>query len=167
MFDYVVPALDTTILSTGAMLHGLATVPDAFDKVRANPGLIPGVVDEAVRLATPLRGFTRLVGEDFPLSESVLPKGSRAWLLYASANLDERHYPNPDQFDVERNPRDHLGWGHGVHLCTGKHLARLEMESVLGALVRHVARIEADAPTRIVNNSAQGYATLPVRLHRD
>jgi cytochrome P450 len=165
MFDYVIPALDTTILATGEMLHGLATVPGAFDKVRANPGLIPGVVDEAVRLSSPLRGFTRLVKEDFQLSETVLPKGSRGWLLYAAANRDERHYANPDFFDVERNPRDQLGWGHGVHLCTGKHLARLEMESVLGALVRQVARIEADAPTRIINNSAQGYATLPVRLH--
>ena len=164
MFDYVLPALDTTILATGEMLHGLATVPGAFEKVRANPGLIPGVVDEAVRLSTPLRGFTRLASEDYLLSETVLPKGARAWLLYASANLDERHYPNPEVFDVERNPRDHLGWGHGVHLCTGKHLARLEMESVLGALVRQVRRIEADAPTRIINNSAQGYATLPLRL---
>jgi cytochrome P450 len=165
MFDFVIPAVDTTVLAIGEMLRGLATVPGAFDKVRANPELIPGVVDEAVRLSTPLRGFTRLVKEDFQLTQSVLPKGSRVWLLYAAANLDERHYPNPDLFDVERNPRDQLGWGHGVHLCTGKHLARLEMEAVLGALLRNVARIEVDMPTRIVNNSAQGYATLPVRLH--
>jgi cytochrome P450 len=165
IFDYVLPSLDTTIYSTGEMLHGLATTPGAFEKVCANPELIPGVINESVRLASPLRGFTRFVQEDFKLSESTLPAGSRVWILIASANRDERKYRDPDYFDVERNPRDHVGWGHGIHLCTGMHLARLEMEVILEALVKRVRSMEAGAPTRIINNAAQGYATLPLRLH--
>jgi cytochrome P450 len=164
IFDYVLPSLDTTIYSTGEMLYGLATTPDAFDKVRANPELIPGVINESVRLATPLRGFTRFVREDFKLTESTLPAGSRAWILIGSANRDERKYKDPDYFDVQRNPRDHVGWGHGVHLCTGMHLARLEMDVILRALVKRVRSMEAGTPTRIINNAAQGYATLPLRL---
>lgn len=165
VFDYVLPSLDTTIYATGEMLHGLATTPGAFDKVRARPELVASTVNEAVRLASPLRGFTRYVAQDFKLSETTLPAGSRAWLLYGSANRDERHFPDPDRFDVERNPRDHVGWGQGVHMCVGMHLARLEMEVILRGLVERVRSIEAGPGTRIVNNAAQGFATLPTRLH--
>jgi cytochrome P450 len=84
----------------------------------------------------------------------------------ASANRDERHYPKSDRFDIERNPRDHLGWGHGVHSCFGIHLARMELEILLEALAARVERIDAGSPTRLVNNAAQGYATLPLRLQR-
>ncbi len=162
--DYLVPSLDTTIYATAQMLFSLAAVPGAWEKVHANPQLVPGVVDEAVRIATPLRGFTRVAVEDFPLEDTVIPAGSRVWLLYGSANLDERKYPDPDLFDVERNPRDHLGWGHGVHLCMGKHLARLEMEAVLKALLNNVSNLETVASNRLVNNSAQGFSELVMRM---
>jgi len=164
MGDYIVPSLDTTIYSTAEMLYCLATVPGAWDKLRANPNLISGIIDESVRIATPLRGFTRVAIEDFPLSETVIPAGSRVWLMYGAANLDERKYPNPDYFDVERNPRDQLGWGHGVHLCLGKNIARLEMESILHALLKNVSKLEADTPRRLINNSAQGYCELMMRM---
>jgi cytochrome P450 len=165
VLDYATPSLDTTILAIGEMLWRLATVEGAFDAVRADPGLIPSVVYEAVRMATPIRGFTRYVDSDFALSESVLPKGSRVFLLNASANRDERHYPDPDRFDVNRNPRDNLGWGYGRHFCAGMHVARLEMEALLGALVRSVQAIEAGSPTRLVNNAVHGYKHLPLILH--
>jgi cytochrome P450 len=100
------------------------------------------------------------------LGETTIPAGSRVWHLYAAANRDERHYVDPDRFDIERNPRDHLGWGHGVHLCAGMHLARMELEIVLQTLVSRVRSIEAGEPTRLVNNSAQGYAMLPLRMQR-
>jgi cytochrome P450 len=162
--DYLIPSLDTTIYAIGEMLNGLATTPGAWDKVRANPGLIAGTIDEAVRLATPLRGFTRLAVADFQLSETLIPAGSRVWLMYGAANRDERKYPEPDRFDVERNPRDHLGWGHGVHLCLGKALARLEMEAILRALVDHVGCIEREDARRVINNSAQGFSELVMRM---
>jgi cytochrome P450 len=166
VFDYVLPSLDTTIYSTGELLYQLATVPGAFDTLRARPELIPGVINEAVRLASPLRGFTRYVSRDFKLSETTLPAGSRVLLLFASANRDERHYPQPDCFDVERNPRDHLGWGHGVHMCAGMHLARLEMEALLRAILQRVQAIEVGTPVRLINNAAHGSAKLPMKLYR-
>jgi len=166
VFDYALPSLDTTILATGELLYRMATEPGALDAVRSRPTLIPGVVNECVRLASPLRGFTRHCAQDFALSQSTLPAGSRVWLLNASANRDERHYPDPDRFDIERNPRDHLGWGHGVHSCLGIHLARLELEIILETLVTRVDSIQAGNPKRLINNAAQGYAMLPLRLHR-
>jgi len=165
VFDYALPSLDTTILATGELLYRMATEPGAFAAVRGRSALIPGVVNECVRLASPLRGFTRYCAQDFALSESTIPAGSRVWLLNASANRDERHYPYPDRFDIERNPRDHLGWGHGVHSCLGIHLARLELEVILETLAAKVQSIEAGQPTRLLNNAAQGYAVLPLRIH--
>jgi cytochrome P450 len=165
IFDYVLPSLDTTIYATGEMLYQLASSPHAFQELRKRPELIPGIINESVRLASPLRGFTRYAKVDMTFSDTTLPAGSRVWLLYASGNRDERHYADPDRFDIDRNPRDHLGWGHGVHLCTGMHLARLEMEAILVALINRVARIDVGDPVRIINNSAQGFATLPFTLH--
>lgn len=165
VFDYATPSLDTTIMATGEMLWRLATAEGAFDAVRENPDLIPSVVYEAVRLSCPIRGFTRFVTQDFAFSERTVPAGSWIWLLNASGNRDERHYPDPDRFDVARNPRDQLGWGQGVHLCAGMHLARLEMETLLATLVRSVRKIEAGEPTRLINNGLQGFRHLPLALH--
>jgi len=164
IIDYVAPALDTTILASGQMLWRLATTPGAYEAVRADPSLIPGVVNEAVRMGSPIRGFTRYAAEDFALDGVTIPKGDRALILFASANRDPAKYPDPDRFDVSRNPRDHVGWGHGQHTCVGMHLARLEMEVLMAALVERVARIEADRPTLAWNNVLQGFARLPARL---
>lgn len=162
--DYVIPSLDTTIHSTAELVIQLAKNPGAFRRLRQEPELVTSGVLEAVRLATPLRGFTRYVTEDFRLSQSSLPAGSRVWLWYASANRDERHYENPDEFDLERRPSDHVGWGYGVHSCIGKNLAQIEIESVLRALIKHVSRIEVSSTSRIINNSAQGYETMSMKL---
>ena len=164
IFDYVIPSLDTTIYAIGEMLFQLASSPDAFDDLRRQPELTSAVIMESVRLASPLRGFTRYAAEDFRFSVTTVPKGARVWLLYASANRDERHYPDPDRFDIHRNPRDHIGWGHGVHMCVGMHLAKLEMEAILLALVNRVARMEMGTPVRLVNNAAQGFAQLPLKF---
>lgn len=166
VIDYVAPALDTTILATGHMIWLLATTEGAYEEVRSDPGLIPGIVNEAVRMASPIRGFTRYVGADYALGSSLIPQGSRVLILYASANRDERRYADPDQFDVRRNPRDQVGWGHGPHACVGMHLARLEMEIVLKALVDQVETIEVGTPEPAWNNVLQGFKTLPARFRR-
>ena len=90
---------------------------------------------------------------------------SRALVLFASANRDERHYPNPDLFDPTRNARDNVAWGHGQHVCVGMHLARLEMECLLRSLTAQVERIETDTPTPFLNNVLQGYQSLPTTFH--
>jgi cytochrome P450 len=165
IFDYATPALDTTIMASGELLWNMATVEGAFDAVRSDPSLIPSAVYEAVRMASPIRGFTRMALSDFHLSESMIPAGSRVFLLNASGNRDERHYPDPDRYDVRRNPRDNLAWGNGRHLCAGMHLARMEMEALLTALATSVRKIEVGSPTRIVNNALHGYQSIPMVLH--
>lgn len=164
IIDYVAPALDTTILATGHMLWRLAITPGAYESLRAEPELIPSVVNESVRLASPIRGFTRLAAQTYDADGVIVPQGARVLMLFASGNRDERHYENPDRFDIRRNPRDHLAWGHGPHTCVGMHLARLEMEILLGALVAQVETIEVSEPEIAWNNVLQGFKSLPCRL---
>ena len=159
--DYVAPALDTTILASAQMLWRLASTPGAFDCLKSDPDLIPSVVNESVRLASPIREFTRYAAESYTTSDGTIPSGSRVAVLYASANWDDRHYPNADQFQIDRNPRDHVGWGHGQHSCAGMHLARMEMEALARALVKHVSSIDCEEPVPIINNVLQGFSELP------
>lgn len=165
VIDYVAPALDTTILATAHMVWLLSVTPGAYDKLRTQPDLVASVVNETLRFASPIRGFTRLAVEDYDVSGTVIPKGARALILYASANRDERHYEHADTFVPSRNPRDHVGWGHGAHTCAGMHLARLEMEILLGALLRQVSRITTGAPSLVMNNVLQGFKSLPAQFH--
>ncbi len=165
IIDYVAPSLDTTILAIGQMVRHLALYPHVLQAVRQDEGVAGDVVHESVRLSSPIRGFTRFAVQDFPVDDVMVPAGDRVLVLYASANRDERKYDDPDRFDISRNARDHLGWGHGAHACAGMHLARLEMECLLVALARHLTRIEVDAPEPFFNNVLQGFKSLPARFH--
>lgn len=70
----------------------------------------------------------------------------------------------PETFDVRRALPDQVGFGHGIHACAGMQLARLEMKSILGAMLRKVARIEVGEPTLAVNNVLRGFSRLPMRF---
>lgn len=160
--DYLGPSLDTTISVTGQMIYALGKHPDQWDKIRKEPSLINSAVYEAVRLASPVRSFTRTTTRETVLGGVTIPKGARVMMLYACGNRDERQFPNPDTFDVARDDGPHLGFGQGIHICEGMHLAQLEMRSLLRAMVSRVERIEVGEPTIAYNNTIFGFASLPV-----
>ena len=168
MRDYINPSLDTTISATGQAIRLFADNPDQWDLVRARPELIPNAVEEVVRLATPIRAFTRYTAEDSEIAGVKIPQGKRVLVMFASANRDERKFADPDRFDVTRDVHDHLGFGTGVHMCMGMHLARLEMVSLLRPLARRVKRIALDdEPVVAMNNVICAYASLPVVVEVD
>ncbi|HEV7482206.1 MAG TPA: cytochrome P450 [Solirubrobacterales bacterium] len=165
VIDFIAPSLDTTILASTYMLWLLAENPEAWERIRRDPGLIPAAVVESVRLSSPIRGFTRRLSRAAEVAGVRMRAGDRTVLLVGAANLDERHYPDPERFDLERPPGGNLGWGNGPHTCVGIHLAKLEMAALLRALVAQVETIEiAGPPARIRNNTLQGIGRLPVRL---
>jgi cytochrome P450 len=161
---YVIPSLDTTLLAKGHLLHDLATHPDQWAKLCREPDKIPGAVLEGVRRNAVIRWFARVAVEDYDVDGVVAPKGARLMLMYGAANRDERRYPDPDRFDIDRDARDQLCWGTGAHLCAGMHLARLEMEVMVEALVEAEAELVVGAPTPGVNRGLFGYVDLPFRL---
>jgi cytochrome P450 len=164
---YVIPSLDTTILAKGHLLANLARNPDQWALLRERPDLIPGAVLEGVRRDSVIRWFSRVASADYEVDGAVIPKGARVMLLYGCANLDERRYPDPDRFDVTRDARDHLAWGTGAHICAGMHLARLEMEVMLEALVEAGVRLTCGDPVRGTNQGLLGFSDLPYRVDKD
>ena len=165
LVDYIAPSLDTTILAAGHLLWLLGSHPAEWERVRANPELVPAAVHEALRYEAPVRAFTRFAAEPYEAGEVAVPAGERVLVLYGSANRDERRYAEPDRFDVAREARDHLSFGYGVHRCAGGHLAQLELESLLRALVARVRRIEVGAPKILMNNVLRGYASFRAAFH--
>jgi cytochrome P450 len=157
LIDYVAPSLDTTILATGHLLFQLGRHPDQWDLVRRDPALLPRAIHEALRLESPVRAFTRVAIADYEVGGTVIPAGDRVLVMYGAANRDERRYPEPDRFDVTREAKDHLGFGHGVHRCAGSYLAELEMQSLLRAMAVRVRWIEVEDPTVAFNNVLRGY----------
>ena len=165
MIDYVGPSLDTTIHATSTGLLLFAQHPDQWDKVRANPGLLgKTALVEIVRLATPIQYFTRYVTSEIEIGGTTIPAGARVVLMYASANRDERQFPDPDVFDVERRAPEQVAWGGGKHTCIGKALARMEMTALFGLLARHFERFEAGSYSYNVNNLVRGLEHLELRL---
>ena len=164
MRDYLGPSLDTTIFATANLILLFGKYPDQWDLVRQDPTLIPGAINEALRLESPIRGFTRHLTDDATIGDVTVPKASRVLLLYASANRDERKWQDPERFDVRRRASDHLGFGNGTHMCAGLHLARLEMTALLEALVEQVRLFVIGEPVLALNNVLRGLASLPVRV---
>jgi len=162
LVDYVAPSLDTTILGAGHLLWLLGRHPDQYERVRANPALIPAAVHEALRLGSPVRAFTRFAASDWNAGGIAIPKGDRVLVLFASANRDERRYTDPDRFDPTRDARDHVAFGHGVHRCAGGHLAQLELESLLRAVLARVRRIDVGDPRPLLSNVLHGHAGFSV-----
>ena len=157
LIDYIAPSLDTTLLGIGHMLYLLGTHPEQYGQLRKNAELVPSVVNEALRMGSPVRAFTRVATRSTEIGDVPISEGDRVLILYGAANRDERHYAEPDRFDITRAARDHLAFGHGVHRCAGSHLAQLEMESLLRALVASVRRIDVGEPRVLLSNMLCGY----------
>ncbi|WP_235921654.1 cytochrome P450 [Lentzea tibetensis] len=163
--DYLVPSLDTTVSAlTSAMLF-LGRHPEQWQAVRADHSLIPNVLNEVIRLETPIRALSRVLTRERDLGGTVLPAGARVVLLYGSANRDERHWDSPDEFDVKRaNANSHVGFGHGIHGCIGQGLARLEGHALLTALATKAETIEVGEPEYRVHNTIRAISALPAAL---
>ncbi|HBF82219.1 MAG TPA: cytochrome P450 [Streptomyces sp.] len=164
MLDYVTPSLDTTILAITNAVALFAENPDQWDLLRADRSLIPHAINESLRLETPAPQFSRVLTEDHEIGGVPLAAGSRVALLYASANRDERHYPDPARFDITRRPSDHLAFGRGEHVCVGMHLARLEMSALLERLADRVAGFRVLDRRPLINNGLRGLDRLEVAI---
>lgn len=161
MRDYLNPSLDTTISAISQLLYQLGMNPDQWQLLRKSPELARGAANEAVRMASPVRSFVRHTSRDVEIAGSVVPEGARVMMVFASANRDERVFPNPEKFDITRDPRHHLGFGSGIHMCVGQHLAQLEMISILNAMLPRVQSITVGKPTIALNNTIYNYKSLP------
>jgi cytochrome P450 len=136
--------VETTYRSTGNLLFGLLSNPDQLDAVRADRSLIPQAIEEAVRWEPPLLTITRVATRDTELGGESIPAGSTVMPYLGAANRDEQRWSDPDRFDIHRPAKPHIGFGHGVHVCLGTHLARLEMRVALDLLFDRLPGLRLD-----------------------
>ena len=140
------PALDTPLDAQGLWRDGqrhvlagrydaagdafrslLARHPEQLALLNDDPSLVPAAFNEALRHETPVPQFGRYATWDVEVAGTLIPAGSQVAVLFAAGNRDPRHYPDPDVFDVRRNPTDHLSFGYDTHTCAGQGLARLAL----------------------------------------
>jgi len=167
MSYYVIVATaghDTTSSSTAGAIWGLCEAPDQFAKLKADPSLIPGLVDESIRWTTPVKHFMRSATAPYELRGRQIEAGDWFWLAYPSGNRDEEVFEAPDAFRIDRNPNRHLAFGYGAHLCLGQHLAKLEMRILWEELIPRLETLElAGEPKLATANFVGGPKRLPIR----
>jgi cytochrome P450 len=136
----------TTNLLGGAML-ALLDYPGQLADVRADRSLVPQMVEEALRYVSPARWTMRQVLRDgVELNGCPFSPGDRVRVGWGSANHDERHFPDPDTFDIHRDASSHMAFGHGIHFCIGKDLARAEARIAFSTILDRMTDFEIVGP---------------------
>lgn len=144
----------------------LARFPEQRAKLVENPGLIGGAVEELLRYEAPSPVQGRFALRDTTYHGTVIPAGSKVTLLTGSAGRDERQYPDPDVFDVNRTGIRHLSFGHGAHFCLGAALARLEARVAIEETLARFPTwdVDEEAIEYVHTNSVRGPASVPITL---
>jgi cytochrome P450 len=144
----------------------LAQHPDQRQLLVDDPSLIPNAVEELLRFEAPSPIQSRWVARDVELHGTVVPRGSKMSLLNGSGDRDERHFEDPDTFDVRRVIDRHLAFGYGTHFCIGAALARLEGKVALQETLRRFPTWDVDESRleRVHTSTVRGYTSVPMRV---
>jgi cytochrome P450 len=137
--QFLVAGNETTTKLITNLIHHLATDEGLVDKLRNDPELIDGFVEEGLRYEAPVGGLFRQAKVDLEVGGCPVAAGDHVWVLFAAGNRDDRQFPDPDAFDPAReNVRDHLAFGHGEHFCIGAQLARSEARIAVERLIERL-----------------------------
>jgi cytochrome P450 len=151
------------LISSG--MHELIRRPELYHQLESSPDQLPLAIEEMLRWTCPLHYFRRTATRDTEIRGQAIAEGERVVMLYSSANFDEEVFDQPMKFDIRRDPNPHLAFGHGIHLCLGANLARLEARVFFEEFFRHFSGIEETGePEFIRSNSIHGFKQMPVRL---
>lgn len=165
-FILLVAGHETTVnLVTGAV-HALLTHPGQLAEVRADPRLVDAVVEETLRHEGPVENATfRYAAEPLDIGGTTVPAGDAVLIGLAAADRDGARYPGPDAFDLHRDTRGHLAFGHGIHYCLGAPLARLEARVALRSLLDRCPALTLDGPPGpwLPGMLIRGVRSLPLR----
>ncbi len=134
----------TNLIGNGTL--ALMRHPEQMAMLRANPALLPGAIEEMLRYDGPVHAIFRTTPADAEIGGVFVEKGSAILVLLAAANRDPAQFPDPDSFDIRREPNEHVAFGDGIHYCIGAPLARLEAAIAFGSMLRRFPRLSLTAP---------------------
>lgn len=137
---------EATVNAAGNGMLALLSHPEQKTRLANDPSLIGSALDEMFRFDPPLNFFHRYVLEDMEYEGHDFCRGDTVGFLYGAANRDPDAFPDPDRFDITRNPNRHLAFGRGVHFCMGAPLARLELEILFNTLLQRIPDVQLDEP---------------------
>ena len=151
------------LISSG--MDQLLRQPELYRALAADRSRLPLAVEEMLRWTCPLHYFRRTATCDTEIRGQKIAAGERVVMLYSSGNFDEDVFVDPKRFDITRDPNPHLAFGHGIHLCLGANLARMEARIFFEEFFDAFADIERTGePVYIRSNSIHGFKQMPVRL---
>lgn len=152
--------------ATATTTYALLADPQQRALVEADPARFADAFEESIRWVSPIGMYPRMTTQDTELGGVALPAGSRIGVMVGAANRDETVFPDPDRFDLARNNREHLGFGHGPHFCVGAWVARAQVGVVALPTLFHRLRnlcLREDEPVRMGGWVFRGVLNLPVQ----
>jgi cytochrome P450 len=158
---------DTTRNLVAAGILALMEHPAERARLAADPSLLPTAIEEMLRYTSPVTVFTRTATKDTELRGIPVRTGDRVAMYYPSANRDEAHFADPDEFDVGRSPNHHLAFGGGgTHFCLGANLARVEAAAIVPEVLWRMKDLELAGPVeRVRSTLMNGIRSMPVRFN--
>jgi len=165
-FLLIIAGNETTTKLLANCLLALQQYPSERAKVVNDPARIPDAIEEILRYEGSTQLMARTLTRPVDLHGERMPEGAKVLLLLGSANRDERVWDRPDEFSLDRvSTTQHVGFGHGIHVCLGAALARLEMRVSLEEILRSMPGYEIDEAgcTRVHSGNVRGWATMPIR----
>ncbi|MCO5999718.1 cytochrome P450 [Actinoallomurus rhizosphaericola] len=163
-FLLVIAGNDTVRSALPGGVMALLDHPDQHRRLLDRPELLDSAIDEMLRWHPPVLSFRRTAVRDTVLAGRPIAAGDKVVVFHASANRDERRFPEPERFDIARRPNDHVAFGDGPHVCLGAHFARLQLRIFYREFLWRLSDLEpAGPPARLVSNFIAGIKHLPVR----
>lgn len=164
----IVGGNDTTRNSISGGVLALNQFPSEYEKLRANPAIIPNMVAEIIRWQTPLAYMRRTANSDCVVGGKDIKAGDQLLMWYVSGNRDSDVFERADDLIIDRaNARSHLSFGFGIHRCMGNRLAEMQLRVLWEEIQKRFSRVEVmGEPERTFSSFVKGYTKLPVRLHK-
>ena len=144
---------DTSYHGFSNILAALFSSPEQLEAIRADRTLIAQAIEEGLRWGAPITSMDRVTSADVVLADVAIPRNSLIRVCIAAANRDEAVWPDPDEFDIFREQKRALPFGYGSHVCIGQHLARMELQMALNALLDRLpnVRLDPDKPPPVIH----------------
>ncbi len=163
----IVGGNDTTRNSISGGVVALNRFPSEYEKLRANPDLIPSMVSEIIRWQTPLSYMRRTANHDCEIRGKAIKKNDQILMWYISGNRDDDVFERADEFIIDRaNVRKHLAFGFGIHRCMGNRLAEMQLRVLWEEILLRFHMIEVVGELeRTFSSFVHGYRRLPVKIH--